>query len=105
MMLRQLYLRGPTYLGFWGGADAEDICADLTGTPSRTWRVDIASCADIIERRYQSFRVLVSFAFLCVVLWQVLVTALVCFQFLLIHLAATSRTKQHSHLIAPKHPE
>ena len=92
-MLRTLYLKGPSYLGFWAGADSEDICADLTGVSSRTWRLNPAGCFEVIERRYQSFRVMVTFAIFCVVCWQAMVTTILTMQVVAVHLLAQNRFK------------
>jgi hypothetical protein len=57
-----LYLRGPTMLGFWGGADLHDICQQLTGSPSRHFISDngtvVPQCIELIETRFYSWVIL-----------------------------------------------
>ena len=76
-MLRSLYLRGPRWgsFGFWAGADPEDICAELTGVASGFWSDQVGQCARVIQRRIDSFVVLVQCATLVFSVWQTLLVA------------------------------
>lgn len=60
--LTNLYLNGPKLLGFWGGLDPEDICHQLTDSPSRYF-VDAdggvtPQCQEMIHVRFQFWLVL-----------------------------------------------
>lgn len=57
----QLYLFGPSILGFWEGQRAEDICNSMTNIPSRHWENNIEECFDLIYRRFNSYVVLMKF--------------------------------------------
>lgn len=60
--MAQLYLRGPTVFGMWGGQDLSDICAQLTGSNSRNYLTDDGSvsqhCIELIENRFYSWVIL-----------------------------------------------
>ena len=61
--LAQLYLDGPTALGFWGGRPMQDICAHLTNTDANFWLAsdrNVAECHAHVERHFNSWVVLVS---------------------------------------------
>ena len=54
----QLYLRGPTALGFWGGLPAANVCARLTKTDTNFWlRSDenIHECTATIDREINAW--------------------------------------------------
>lgn len=57
--LRALFERGPSWMGGWQGRDRADICADLTGSPATFWLVHDVECDEIVEKRFQSFLVVV----------------------------------------------
>ena len=72
-----LYLNGPTALGFWGGMDPEDICARLTGTNSNMWLDEngpTRACTDVISTRFTSWMIFIRsvtyFGVPLVLLWR-----------------------------------
>ena len=71
---RQLYLWGPRALGFWGGAEQQDICSSITSVSGSFWARNAAACADLIDRRIQSVVVLVRAAVITALMWHTLVT-------------------------------
>lgn len=62
--LRTLYFNGPNVhgYGFWGGVQAADACAQLTGVSALVWDVQAVACHDLLERNFFSFSVVVTFA-------------------------------------------
>lgn len=59
--LAQLYLFGPTYLGFWGGRRPDEICSQLTGIDANHWNRDgrnLDDCLLHIENHFNSWLVL-----------------------------------------------
>ena len=59
--LAQLYLFGPTYLGFWGGRQPDEICSQLTGINADHWNRDdrnLEDCLVHIEKHFNSWLVL-----------------------------------------------
>lgn len=76
--LAQLYLHGPSMLGFWGGIEPEAVCARLTGTNSQHWTTspeNTIACHDLIDRNFQSWMVLATtiayFSCALMLLWMV----------------------------------
>lgn len=58
-----LYREGPIALGFWGGLQEPDICAQLTKTNAFFWNATVDNrheCHDIIDRHFWSWMVLAS---------------------------------------------
>ncbi len=58
-----LYREGPLALGFWGGLQEPDICAQLTKTNAFFWNATEGNrheCHDIIDRHFWSWMVLAS---------------------------------------------
>lgn len=56
--LASLYLYGPIKLGFWGGTDPSEICAQLTNTHAVFWtatEINQAECINIIQRHFSSW--------------------------------------------------
>ena len=54
----QLYLRGPTALGFWGGLPLPNVCARLTRTDSDFWVRTSESeqeCRQTIDREIEAW--------------------------------------------------
>ena len=66
--LRVLYFHGPTALGFWGGSALPDICYTLTSTPSQFWHEHTDECVHLVERKFDAFRVAVTFSVYVLVL-------------------------------------
>ena len=72
--LAWLYLEGPVALGFWGGLQAQDICAQLTHTHANFWLSTPATqyeCMQTIQRHFWSWlifgsMILYFLIFLCV---------------------------------------
>lgn len=63
--LAQLYLDGPTALGFWGGRPMQDICAHLTHTDASFWLAsdrNVQECQAHVERHFNSWVLLVGTA-------------------------------------------
>jgi len=59
--LAWLYLHGPRSVGFWGGATAPEICAQLTGTQEQFWtrsQENAEECSGLIQRHFWSWLVL-----------------------------------------------
>ncbi len=61
MPLHTLYFSGPTMLGFWGGAQFEDICYSLTGTTAGFWVKNYAQCAQLCAQKFDAFTIIVVF--------------------------------------------
>ena len=58
-----LYREGPIALGFWGGLQEPDICAQLTKTNAIFWNASEGNrleCRSIIDRHFWSWMVLAS---------------------------------------------
>jgi len=55
--LATLYFNGPSFYqwGFWGGAEAADICAQLTSASADFWQRNPDACTEIIYKRLQAF--------------------------------------------------
>lgn len=66
--LYNLYFKGPTALGFWGGAAPEDICFLLTGTTSVFWTTHSDECTLLIQQHFNSFLVIIQL-FLYILMW------------------------------------
>ena len=73
-----LYAKGPRYhsFGMWGGADAADICHDLSGFGASTWHEAPAACRREIAQRFDAFLIMVALACIaligyhvCALLW------------------------------------
>jgi hypothetical protein len=47
--VRNVYLYGPTSLGFWQGLPEAEICATYTGLAASKWQVMDTECADMIR--------------------------------------------------------
>lgn len=59
--LRSLFHRGPTWLGGWQGRAEADICSEMTGSPATFWMAHATECGDMVEKKFQSFQILVLF--------------------------------------------
>ena len=57
--LKQLYLHGPSVLGFWGGQSPSQICQTVTTYSELFWQSNPAQCEDIIENKFAALRVTV----------------------------------------------
>lgn len=59
--LKRLYFQGPRFYGygFWKGAPAHDICAELTHHNSEFWQKNPLACQEIIEKDFHAIVVLV----------------------------------------------
>lgn len=58
--LRALYMTGPSFpggFGFWRSRDPQDICSELTNTPSAHWDIHFDQCDDLIDKRFRSFMI------------------------------------------------
>lgn len=79
--LRVLFLRGPSMLGFWGGAAVSDICASMTQVAASFWDQHPAQCLDIIDQKVDTLLVGIVFLFCVMVVYRVLtaITFHVCF--------------------------
>ena len=55
--IRVLFLQGPALLGCWGGRDIEDICTQLTNTPSSIWVNNMIECQAIVDTNFMTFLV------------------------------------------------
>jgi hypothetical protein len=51
---RILFIRGPAFMGGWGGMDPPDICSALTSTPSYMWLRNPDECRAVIDRRAEA---------------------------------------------------
>ena len=58
--LRALFERGPGWIG-WQGRNYADVCAELTGSPATFWETHMDECSDIVDKRFQSFEIVVQF--------------------------------------------
>ena len=87
-MLRQLYVHGPRWSGFWGGAELSDICAELTGAPSRFWAHHTQQCLELVDRRVESVRLMVRFVAVVGLLWHTTVCNVLMVQYLTQRLVA-----------------
>ena len=74
---RHLFLQGPALLGCWQGSPLEDVCAGLTGSPSKFWAGSEDTrreCNDIVDRQVFSFLVVIYvvmyFSALGLVFWR-----------------------------------
>jgi hypothetical protein len=64
----QLYLRGPTALGFWGGLPLSNVCARLTQTDTNFWaRSDDAAleCQLTIDREIDAWLMVLAALLYC----------------------------------------
>ena len=68
--LHTLYFRGPTSLGFWGGAAEEDICFTLTGTTSLFWIQHMDECTTLTHQKFDAFTTVVMFVFYFTTLYR-----------------------------------
>jgi len=57
--LRSLFYKGPTWLGGWQGRAEADMCAEMTGSPATFWMMHTAECGDIVDKKFQSFQIVV----------------------------------------------
>lgn len=66
--IKSLYFKGPSIYGWggWGGINAADICSQLTQVPSSHWTIYYQGCNELLERKFESFMVVVGFS---VYLW------------------------------------
>ena len=55
--VRKMFLHGPASLGCWAGQTVEDICSQLTQTPSYFWATHEEECQNLIEQRFTTFLV------------------------------------------------
>ena len=63
--LRRLYLHGPAWwgVGFWGGQDRADICAQLSTVPAAFWDTHPEECHTLVEQHLRSFVIAIEFGF------------------------------------------
>ena len=98
--LSMVYLHGPVLYewGFWGGADAADICAQLSKASSKFWLNNEDGCAEIVNKRLQSFVVGVN-----ALLYFVFLYFIFKFVFRVLYVAFIRRFGQHWRLTPPFH--
>ena len=53
--LRRLFLRGPRFLGFWGGIEASELCARLSDVPASFWDAQEEQCRSVVDREVAAF--------------------------------------------------
>ena len=56
--LINLYLLGPTQLGFWGGKSLPDMCAEISQAKASFWISNPEECTDLVQHKVGSFLVL-----------------------------------------------
>jgi hypothetical protein len=70
--LRTVYMQGPLSVGFWGGMGLSQICDVLSPlSPAMFWQQHIAECAELVDRRFQAFKVSVETVLYFIFLYQV----------------------------------
>ena len=62
MPMYAVFRHGPAFAGCWQGRPDEDICAELTNTEASFWKINDEQCAEIINRKFNSFYVVASAA-------------------------------------------
>ena len=72
-----LYIYGPASLGFWQGAPAESICAQLSGTSEVFWNApeNALECDAMIDRRFEAYHSLLAAILYAAVLYRVVCDA------------------------------
>ena len=68
--LRRLYLEGPAPL-FWQSQPKADICAQLSGVPSKFWDTNLLECENTINVKFHSFMIMASTVGWCVCLYKI----------------------------------
>jgi len=71
--LARLYLLGPKALGFWQGAQPEQMCSTLTASPATFWTQSLTTrqeCHRLIGVHFQSYLVLVETVLLAVAAYK-----------------------------------
>ena len=71
--LHQLYFHGPLLYGygFWGGASKEDMCTALApGTTAFFWSQNQHQCDDVLNLRFNAFRIAVQFGLYLFVMYR-----------------------------------
>jgi hypothetical protein len=56
--LQKLYFAGPQLygaIGFWGGREPEDICAELTNVGAHFWAEHTDQCAGLLDKQFNAF--------------------------------------------------
>lgn len=76
--LMHVYLNGPRCVGFWEGANTEDICAELTGVHSAHWYQNPDLCDALVERKFEALITVVYAVGYMGVLWRLSGPALAC---------------------------
>jgi len=54
-----LFHKGPSWLGGWQGRDQADMCAEITNSPATFWIVHESECTGIVEKKFQSYQIVV----------------------------------------------
>ena len=55
--MHALFMNGPAILGCWSGRAIEDICSQLTNTPSSIWVDNMDKCQNIVDTNFRTFMV------------------------------------------------
>ncbi len=79
--LSMFYLDGPKVLGGWEGKEINEICAELTNTPSNFWSAHSEECWARISRSFHSWTVLVNVILYFAVGYKILLLLISCCNF------------------------
>lgn len=99
--LREIYFKGPNLkgLGFWEGKENTVICSELTSVSEQVWLENQFACDEIVDKNYESFKVLVYCGLLLFSYFQIflllpkLFYSCSCFFFNLIHCTVYKKSK------------
>lgn len=61
--LKNLYLHGPKFLGFWEGKENSDICEKISGVNSNFWKYNRIECDNMIDKKFNSLIVVIQVSF------------------------------------------
>ena len=75
--LNKIYFHGPTWLGFWGGKQACDMCAHLTKITAEHWMDNPEVCRSLLSSQFNSFVTMFEFS----IYWTLVVAILACLFF------------------------
>ena len=68
----QMYRRGPTRLGCWGGMSNADICMQISaGSSASFWEMHPEECRNIIDKNFDSFAVTTGFFVYGILLYKI----------------------------------
>jgi hypothetical protein len=70
--LARLYMFGPSVggIGFWGGQDISEICAQKTNLSSEFWKENSFECFQLISKNFYGMVVLCESIFYFLLLWK-----------------------------------